>query len=69
MNDTGRSILAKVINGIPDEICGRNATYFEGTSWYCGWHAPSKVEGRQTKSFEKWRAQVELYRSRKEQNK
>jgi hypothetical protein len=29
--------------------CGKTAKYHEGDKWYCGMHAPSKVEARRKK--------------------
>jgi hypothetical protein len=33
--------------------CDFNATYFEDGRWWCGKHAPSKVEERDQKSLQK----------------
>jgi proteasome lid subunit RPN8/RPN11 len=60
INDkTSRHIMRKMINGYPDEICGCKANYFENNEWYCGKHAPTKIEERQRISYEKWKAKMD----------
>jgi hypothetical protein len=64
INDTkSRDILRKMINSLPDELCGCSAKYFENDKWYCGKHAPSKIKERETKSYQKW-----IENQRKKQN-
>lgn len=59
VNQTSRAIISKMINGFDNEVCGCNAKYFEDKIWYCGRHAPSKIEERETKSYLKWKAKIE----------
>lgn len=47
-------ILRKTISNLPDEICGKTAKYFEDGFWFCGRHAPSKIEERGNLSYQKW---------------
>jgi len=59
VNDkTSRQIMTNMINRYSYEICGCNAKYFEDDYWFCGKHAPSKIQERETKSYEKWKAKI-----------
>lgn len=59
INDkTSKQIMSRMINGYQDEICGCKAKYFEDEKWFCGRHAPSKIEERERISFEKWKAKI-----------
>jgi len=61
INDkTSRDIMSKMISGQSYETCGCSAKYFEDNEWFCGKHAPSKIQERSRKSYEKWKSKIEL---------
>ena len=55
VNDkTSRQVMTVMINKYDWETCGCNAKYFENGKWYCGKHAPSKVQEREQKRYDNW---------------
>jgi hypothetical protein len=67
INWQGDKTLARIINHISPEYCQNTAKYFENGYWYCGLHAPSKIEERSGKRYAKWHSLNEARKKHKEE--